>query len=145
MLTKEQINNNLLIARYSDLIECSEEYQMKWLGMKDVTEFQSFKARHLEIIPLFYRESDPTLPYFIDTFNYHESFDSLKPIIEKIVNSGCIFEVSFCFVTSCRICVINGKREKAFNIIHENDTNVFSVEPIYLAIVEYINYKNNKK
>lgn len=82
---------------------------------------------------------------FENSFKYHESLDSLLPIIEKIVDTGCIFEFVYNLNTYCRICVVNGKNNKAFNIEHQNETNVLSVEPIYLAIVEYIKYINSKE
>ena len=39
-----------------------------------------------------------------NSFKYHESLDSLLPIIEKIVDNGCIFEFVYNLNTYCRIC-----------------------------------------
>lgn len=150
MLTQEQIREyNYLIAKskFSGLIECDLEYQMKWGGFKhnDIDRFNRFKEREPDLIPLFYSPKDINAPYFVDFFKYHESLDSLLPIIEKIVDNGCIFEFVYNLNTYCRICVIGKKHEKAFNIEYQNETNVLSVEPIYLAIVDYIKYINSKE
>src|SRR5574343_590939 len=148
MLTEEQIKEyNYLIAKskLSGLIECDLEYQMKWCGIKDVDRFNRFKERNPDLNPLFYSPKDISLPYFEDSFKYHESLDSLLPIIEKIVDNGCIFEFVYNLNTYCRICVVNGKNNKAFNIEYQNETNALSVEPIYLAIVDYLKYINSKE
>lgn len=148
MLTQQQIKEyNHLIAKskFSGLIECDLEFQMKWCGIKDVDKFNQFKKRRPELIPLFHVKDKINDCYFEDCLKFNQSLDSLLPIIEKIVDSGCIFEFVYNFNAYCRICVVNGKNNKTFNIEYQNETNVLSIEPIYLAVVDYIKYINSKE
>ena len=90
MLTQEQIKEyNYLIAKskFSGLIECDLEYQMKYCGLKDndIDRFNRLKEREPDLIPLFYSPKDINAPYFEDFFKYHYSLDSLLPISKKLL------------------------------------------------------------
>ena len=78
------------------------------------------------------------------TFKFSKSIDQLLPVIERIEQLGCIIEISWALVVTCRICVINGKNESAFNIIHDNNGGKATIAPIWSAIVEFIDWYENK-
>lgn len=79
-----------------------------------------------------------------DYFQFQSSWDWLMPVLQKISDHGCIVEISYALVTSCRICVIDGKTEKAFNIIHDNNDVFDPIIPVWKAVVEYVTYLQSK-
>jgi hypothetical protein len=80
--------------------------------------------------------------------DFHKDLNWLIPVLEFIEMRGCIVEMWFNLnICTCRICSINGKNDKAFNIIHDNSTGGKQIDAIYNAVCEYLDYTKfkNKK
>lgn len=81
-----------------------------------------------------------TLPFRPSNFKYHSSWDWLMPVIRNIEQHGCIIEISFAIVASCRICVIGGKHEDVINIVNQDNDD--GLESAWLSCVEFIQHYN---
>ena len=71
---------------------------------------------------------------------YHKSLDWLVPVLEKIEKLGCIVEVSWALVVTCRICIIGAKHERSWSIIRQSEDKHGVVDIVYLSVIDYIKY-----
>lgn len=76
---------------------------------------------------------------------FDNSWDWLMPVVEKIHHMGCIIEIDYSLVTSCRICVIGKKEQKAFNLVADNNGGHESIYAVWLSIIKFIEWYNTQK
>lgn len=98
---------------------------------------------HYEYMDGFYKDIDSK--ELFDDYNYdgslkfHNSWDSLFPVLEKIESLGCIIEITFNFNIQCRICKINPKT-KTINIYSE----LYGIEGVYDCVIQFIKLYNEE-
>lgn len=115
MNTQEIIENNKLIANYSDP-EWKNRVDLEWQDIEDY------------------------LP------SYQLYFDYLMPVIEQIQNSGCIVEINYALVVTCRICYLGkNKNDKAINFYGDNNGGKEPIIAIYECVVEFLKYLENER
>ena len=87
------------------------------------------------------KNGEPLTSYLDTELKYHTSWDWLMPVVDKIEKYG-IIEISYALVSTCRICVIGGKTENAFNIINDNNGALNPIIAVYSSVVEFIKWYN---
>lgn len=118
MNTQEIIENNKLIGLYNKDIDASFKYD----GYK-------FTNGVSWII-----------------LNYQNSYSELMPILQKIQNSGCIIEINYALVFTCRICYLGkNKYDKAINFYGDNNGGKEPIMAIYECVVEFLKYLEENK
>jgi hypothetical protein len=106
----------------------------------DVTEFH-----YRDNLSLIFGNEDSAFDFEnINYFNPNKNWNLLMEIIKKINNTGCIVEISYSIVTTCRICYIGNKYDKAINFINDNNGGLEPIEAVYNSVVEFINFYMNK-
>jgi len=73
--------------------------------------------------------------------DFHKDWRWLMPVIEKIEKQGTIIQLSFSGITNCKITVGNFKEPI---ITVANTESQDSMEAIYLAVIDYIKWYNDK-
>lgn len=76
-----------------------------------------------------------------DTVRYHESWDWLMPVVERIQHSGCLVDIHIYSDTTCRIQKPL-KVPPSFSVQGRGKT---PIEAAYNAIVEFITWYNATK
>ena len=113
-----------------------------------ITEFMGWyngNYKDFYTLPYFFCSDDSirdTIPreVHLGEMKFHKSWNWIFPVLEKINSRGCIIEISMCFQTKCRICIIGTKQEKAINIYSElND-----IKGVYDCIIQFIKHYNEK-
>ena len=120
-----KIENNKLIAKFMNYEVCEFNHRNNVsliFGKED--EFYDF-----EDIRFFRPQSDWNL---------------LMEVIRKINDIGCIVEITYSLVTTCRVCYIGNKNEKAINFINDNNDGLEPIEAVYKSVIEFINFYNDK-
>lgn len=75
---------------------------------------------------------------------YHNSWDWIMPVLEKIESHGCIVEISMALTMTCRICLIGGRNIRAINIVYQDPIGLSNIDTVYKAVVEFVTkYYNN--
>ena len=110
---------------------------------KLIAEFMGFKMIVEDYFGINIVKSPTSETYDLHGLKYHCSWDWLMPVLDKIERSGCIIEISYALVVTCRICVIGNRGEKAFSIINDNNGEL-PITAIYKSVVEYIEWNNKK-
>ena len=77
---------------------------------------------------------------YAHNMEFDNSWDWLFPVLEKIRSCGCIIEISMCFQTECRICIVGTKQEKTINIYSELN----GIKGIYDCVIQFIKHYNEK-
>lgn len=70
---------------------------------------------------------------------FESSFDMLIPVVEKIENMGCIVEIWLSLGKGCRIAKVS-KYQSWQTTMESNST----IKAVWLAVVEFIQWYNNK-
>jgi hypothetical protein len=128
MRNKEREKNNELIAHFMGLHYDSARRKL-WQPIINVTptDFHNFICGQM---------TDET--WYVDELKFHESFDWLMPVVDKIetlnfdvqVGSGCL----------CRIWDIEGGRLEEIELSYPT-----KLESTYQAVVEFIKWYNETK
>lgn len=117
---KTNIDGNKLIAKFMGWVDSPYEHLPDKMYSKDLSE-----GKHLEL------------------FNYHESWNELMPVVEKIEQPNYDYFVHIlgngCFITTCSPNLYrNGSETIVESIIVENS----KIESVWLACVEFIKWFN---
>ena len=107
--------------------------QMKWLGMSgehSLNRFKEFCLNHPENVPLFIKD-DPTTPLYDDFISYHNSWDWLMLVVEKINKRDWV--TIYC--DECKIHALNSGEFEDIVVIKEGGK---LIETVYEAVVKYI-------
>ena len=79
----------------------------------------------------------------ITDLHFHDSYDWLMPLLHDIEKRGCIVEVNYALVITCRICYVGKIQEKSINFYGENST--IPINAIYDAVTQFVEwYLKNK-
>ena len=70
-------------------------------------------------------------------FNYHNSWDALMPVVERIENLENAFTIQIDFTD----CIINQNDNWSFGI---HTTGINKIEAVYKAVIEFIKWYNTQ-
>jgi hypothetical protein len=84
--------------------------------------------------------------HHLKDMQFHKSFAWLMPVLQKIQNSGCIIEINYSLIVTCRICYLGkNKNDKATNFYGDNNGGEEPIMAIYKCVVEFLKYLENIK
>lgn len=138
MNTQEIIENNKLIA--------------SWLGYKLITP--TMRKNPSRWVNSYWEKEDNDGKIIVLSeekhLKFHNSYQHLMPVIEKIqFHSGCIVEINYALVVTCRICYLGkNKYDKGINFYGDNNGGEEPIMAIYKCVVEFLKFlenENNKK
>lgn len=77
---------------------------------------------------------------------YNKEYSKLMPVLTKIQNSGCIIEINYALVVTCRICYLGkNKYDKAINFYGDNNGGKEPIMAIYECVVKFLKFLENEK
>jgi len=83
----------------------------------------------------------PILEYTSAKAHFHEDWNWLMPVIEKIEKTGCIVEIWLCLGKGCRIT--KGNFKTPIQTISNTESNS-TIGAVWLAVVEFIKWYNQQ-
>lgn len=76
---------------------------------------------------------------------FHKWYEYLMPVLQGIQNYGCIIEINYALVVTCRICYLGkNKNDKAINFYGDNNGGEEPIMAIYKCVVEFLKYLENE-
>ena len=73
-------------------------------------------------------------------------FNNLMPILPKIEKLGCIIEINYALITTCRICYLGkNKYDKAISFYGDSNGDKEPIEAIWECVVEFLKFYNEKR
>lgn len=148
MNTQEMIeNNNELIAKYMGYQIIHKKFQYRNWNSSDESYFENGegnivcdkKGHEVNLYP----DGDPLFELSELPF---DSYEWLMPVIQKISDYGCIIEINYALVCTCRICYLGkNKNDKAINFYGDNNGVEEPIMAIYKCVVEFLKYLEENK
>ena len=128
---KETEQRNREIALFMGWKEATEEYKMKWCGVR--TPERLYRINQ-DYVPYLVKEG-VSEPIFKDSLEYHSSWDWLMPVVEKIESNENFIDISKNYVT----IMIKGQRTKSYPVVNGN-----KITTLFLAVSDFCLTQNKK-